>query len=983
MAMACDNEENSELENMFLEAAATGEKKAMLMALDYLDLFDINCVDAEGRSALILAIRNRNLDIVEMLSTHRLVHLGDALLRAVNCQYTAEVRILCRSMQQRHLLPDGLYCRCSNGDIHPDITPPVLAAQRNNYDILKTLLEFGASIKEPSSYHFHSKEFTLEHSVGTIAVYEALISEAYISLTSKDPIGRAFELSGEMRTLSESNFEFRSFYETMGIRCETFAADLLGYVRNTDEQNTVLTHDYKVWCREDFRGDFKEPLKVKKAIKYDQKKFVGHSHCQQRLVEHWYHGLPGWRKLPTIKKSLNSFLMMLLFPVVSVCYIIAPEIPPGKLLNIPYVRFLFHMSSHICFLTLLAFHFVELTEESVTNIESMNHSNEAAIFNHMNKSGDHFIPTPCECVIIVFVVALTWKMVWSIITSGIHWLRENPRIILFDFITILLFWGWIGFRFFASIKFAYDLGVTLETMEDQTNMTYIDRNMTSYSPPLQGGNTTSTSYKADERILQEILLKLDLIVNKESELDAYLQELFEQSEMSSAEKLSRRHRRAVRIRPSSARDEERRVSVDGISAFTSLSEYHPLVLAECFLAVAKVFSFLKIVRMTVVNLNIGPMQISFGRMGGDIMKFMAIFIFVLVAFAVGLTELYHLYSSELHKECLNNDGNKSLCSVPFRNFSSSILALFWTLFGMVDLRSLDVAVTDHWLTEFMGYFLFGIYHIVAIVALLNILIAMMSNTYNRIEEDADLQWKYSRTNLWMCYYEESFALAPPFNLLPRLSRFTGYFTTNCEQRRELKRREINQMDTKYKELAKQLVHRYFFAKKTALLQQKDLTQEIWLMQMKNDVSGFRYNMLESLLSLNRNMSEVHHKIFLNDESKSENGGSYAKKYQSVEKDKPPVNKFADVMQEAIVAESRRKPILPVRPEIFGNPECSMFDCPRVTFNDFPFIDDDDDDKNEDEDDLETTSQTEEGAQCESPYTSITPLVTECNGLSFV
>ena len=59
--------------------------------------------------------------------------------------------------------------------------------------------------------------------------------------------------------------------------------------------------------------------------------------------------------------------------------------------------------------------------------------------------------------------------------------------------------------------------------------------------------------------------------------------------------------------------------------------------------------------------------------------------------------------------------------------------LFWALFGLPDLDILDLKGVPHTFTEGVVTGLYAAYHIIAIVVLMNVLIAMMSNTYTRIE----------------------------------------------------------------------------------------------------------------------------------------------------------------------------------------------------------------------------------------------------------
>lgn len=62
--------------------------------------------------------------------------------------------------------------------------------------------------------------------------------------------------------------------------------------------------------------------------------------------------------------------------------------------------------------------------------------------------------------------------------------------------------------------------------------------------------------------------------------------------------------------------------------------------------------------------------------------------------------------------------------------------LFWALFGLPDISVVDFTTavgTKHYFTQTVGNLLYATYHVIAIVVLLNVLIAMMSNTYTRVE----------------------------------------------------------------------------------------------------------------------------------------------------------------------------------------------------------------------------------------------------------
>ena len=101
----------------------------------------------------------------------------------------------------------------------PDITPLILAAHKNNYEILKILLDRGASLPTPhdlkcscDSCIMAFQEDSLRFSLSRINAYKALASPSLIALTSSDAILTAFQLSDELKKLGKMESQFRAEY---------------------------------------------------------------------------------------------------------------------------------------------------------------------------------------------------------------------------------------------------------------------------------------------------------------------------------------------------------------------------------------------------------------------------------------------------------------------------------------------------------------------------------------------------------------------------------------------------------------------------------------------------------------------------------------------------------------------------------------------------------------------------------------------------
>lgn len=86
---------------------------------------------------------------------------------------------------------------------------------------------------------------------------------------------------------------------------------------------------------------------------------------------------------------------------------------------------------------------------------------------------------------------------------------------------------------------------------------------------------------------------------------------------------------------------------------------------------------------------------------------------------------------------------------------------------MVGLENFELAGIKSY-TRFWGLLMFGSYSVINVIVLLNLLIAMMSNSYAMIEQHSDTEWKFARTKLWLSYFEDSATLPPPFNIFPSM-----------------------------------------------------------------------------------------------------------------------------------------------------------------------------------------------------------------------
>ncbi|XP_038172813.1 short transient receptor potential channel 5 [Arvicola amphibius] len=729
-------------EKAFLSAVERGDYGTVKQALQEAEIYynvNINCVDPLGRNALLIAIENENLEIMELLLNHS-VYVGDALLYAIRKEVVGAVELLLsyrkrgREKQVPTLLMDTQF-----SEFTPDITPIMLAAHTNNYEIIKLLVQKRVTIPRPHQIRCNCVECvsssevdSLRHSRTRLNIYKALASPSLIALSSEDPILTAFRLGWELKELSKVENEFKAEYEELSQQCKLFAKDLLDQARSSRELEIILNH----------RDDYSEELdpqkyhdlaKLKVAIKYHQKEFVAQPNCQQLLATLWYDGFPGWRRKHWVVKLLTCMTIGFLFPMLSIAYLISPRSNLGLFIKKPFIKFICHTASYLTFLFMLL-----LASQHIVRTD-------------LHLQGPP--PTVVEWMILPWVLGFIW----------------------------------------GEIKEMWDGGFT-EYIHDWWNL---------------------MDFAMNSLYLATISLKIV----------AY-----------------------VKYNGSRPREE--------------WEMWHPTLIAEALFAISNILSSLRLISLFTANSHLGPLQISLGRMLLDILKFLFIYCLVLLAFANGLNQLYFYYETKAIDEPNNCKGIR--CEKQNNAFSTlfeTLQSLFWSVFGLLNLYVTNVKAR-HEFTEFVGATMFGTYNVISLVVLLNMLIAMMNNSYQLIADHADIEWKFARTKLWMSYFDEGGTLPPPFNLIPSPKSFmylgSWFNNTFCPKRdangrrmrhnlRSFTERHADSLiqNQHYQEVIRNLVKRYVAAMIRNSKTNEGLTEENFK-ELKQDISSFRYEVLDLL-----------------------------------------------------------------------------------------------------------------------------------------
>ncbi|XP_045248773.1 short transient receptor potential channel 3 isoform X2 [Macaca fascicularis] len=812
-------------EERFLDAAEYGNIPVVRKMLEESKTLNVNCVDYMGQNALQLAVGNEHLEVTELLlKKENLARIGDALLLAISKGYVriveailnhpgfAASKRLTLSPCEQELQDDDFYAYDEDGTrFSPDITPIILAAHCQKYEVVHMLLMKGARIERPHDYFCKcgdcmekQRHDSFSHSRSRINAYKGLASPAYLSLSSEDPVLTALELSNELAKLANIEKEFKNDYRKLSMQCKDFVVGVLDLCRDSEEVEAILNGDLESAEPLEVHRHKASLSRVKLAIKYEVKKFVAHPNCQQQLLTIWYENLSGLREQTIAIKCLVVLVVALGLPFLAIGYWIAPCSRLGKILRSPFMKFVAHAASFIIFLGLLVFNASDRFEGITTlpNITVIDYPKQ--IFRVKTTQF-----TWTEMLIMVWVLGMMWSECKEL------WL-EGPR----EY--ILQLWNVLDFGM-LSIFIAAFTARFLAFLQATKAQQYVD------------------SY-VQESDLSEVTLPPEI------QYFTYARDKWLPSD--------------------------------------------PQIISEGLYAIAVVLSFSRIAYILPANESFGPLQISLGRTVKDIFKFMVLFIMVFFAFMIGMFILYSYYLG-------------AKVNAAFTTVEESFKTLFWSIFGLSEVTSV-VLKYDHKFIENIGYVLYGIYNVTMVVVLLNMLIAMINSSYQEIEDDSDVEWKFARSKLWLSYFDDGKTLPPPFSLVPspksfvyfimriinfpkcrrrRLqkdiemgmgnskSRFTKCFAVhlNLMQRCELNLftqsnsrvfeshsfNSILNQPTRY-QIMKRLIKRYVL--KAQVDKENDEVNEGELKEIKQDISSLRYELLEDKSQATEELAILIHKL---------------------------------------------------------------------------------------------------------------------------
>ncbi|XP_071836319.1 uncharacterized protein [Apostichopus japonicus] len=177
-----------------------------------------------------------------------------------------------------------------------------------------------------------------------------------------------------------------------------------------------------------------------------------------------------------------------------------------------------------------------------------------------------------------------------------------------------------------------------------------------------------------------------------------------------------------------------------------------------FFAWCLLFSFAHFLEFLSFHHLFGPWAIIIRDLMKDLVRFMVILLIFLIGFMLHLAAVYQ----PVYPRSDNSAANDTIQS-PADTFG----ILFFSLFGLVEPDGLPSITRHPDFTMVLVKIVFGAYLIVTLIILINLLIAMMSDTYQRIQAQSDIEWKFGRAKLIRKMNRTS-ATPSPLNLLTKI-----------------------------------------------------------------------------------------------------------------------------------------------------------------------------------------------------------------------
>lgn len=185
-----------------------------------------------------------------------------------------------------------------------------------------------------------------------------------------------------------------------------------------------------------------------------------------------------------------------------------------------------------------------------------------------------------------------------------------------------------------------------------------------------------------------------------------------------------------------------------------------------FYAFAMFLCFVQLMDFLSFHHLFGPWAIIIREMMKDLVLFLLVLVIFLLGFTFQMAAVYLPVTAppaDMPDLGDGDGGGGIIARTPLAAFEM----LFFSMFGVVDPQNMPPLSRNPWWSTPLVKAVLGVFLIITVIMLINLLIAMMSDTYQEIEEQSDTEWKFGRAKLFRNMNKTSSTPAP-VNLITKL-----------------------------------------------------------------------------------------------------------------------------------------------------------------------------------------------------------------------
>lgn len=186
-------------------------------------------------------------------------------------------------------------------------------------------------------------------------------------------------------------------------------------------------------------------------------------------------------------------------------------------------------------------------------------------------------------------------------------------------------------------------------------------------------------------------------------------------------------------------------------------------------SVATTVSVIQLFYWFQLNDKLGPVVISASQVLLDVFTISSMYVIFLVAFSGGIIFIIgtEKVAQSFRVQFLRPYSNRSTEEPGYMyNFAKTMEVLFWQSLSPEDPQKglAEKSLSSLSSTIFIKT-LMAVFQTIIIIVFMNLLVAVMNATVQKIQEKKELYWMFARSSVWIRFFDDNCALPPPFNLI--------------------------------------------------------------------------------------------------------------------------------------------------------------------------------------------------------------------------